>query len=406
MGTLGTILLCFAFSIPAEKIRNNVEASIDVLKNETDYFQIIESDIGTRLDNYTEAYYLNEALVDSSYHSPLNSALSGYCYVIDGNENLPPVENLAQVLESNNDVIIQSRHKRFFCGYELILKPTLTIASYSTIRNVNLVLSIILFIILVTLMIKKNLGSYIPAISISLLLIHPLTIVKCMTFVGYYYCSIIPCIIILLIDKNVLQKKAWLLFSLTGACVFFFNMNYFQLISFAMPLMLYFLVLGLPNKTSESLKSILNFFMAWFMAYAGMMVFKWLLYGIIVDSSIFSEMLALISRRTSTSEGSRFYGITSNINVIKQNTIWIYTEIVFCIFSIIMIVKNKCKVKKKTGPMLALLLIMSILPMARYLIFSNHVIIHNWVMYRLIMIPVLSYNLAITKLWNNNGFEQ
>ena len=44
-----------------------------------------------------------------------------------------------------------------------------------------------------------------------------------------------------------------------------------------------------------------------------------------------------------------------------------------------------------------LLLIMILLPLARYFILSNHVLIHGWTTYRLLLIPVLAFNLRLTR---------
>ena len=62
-GVVGLMLLAGAFLLPTERIRANVENSIGTFAWESDYFSVTRSIPGSQLDNYTDALYLNQALI-------------------------------------------------------------------------------------------------------------------------------------------------------------------------------------------------------------------------------------------------------------------------------------------------------------------------------------------------------
>ena len=43
---------------------------------------------------------------------------------------------------------------------------------------------------------------------------------------------------------------------------------------------------------------------------------------------------------------------------------------------------------------------MTLTPLCRCLLLSNHVTVHHWVTYRILMMPVLAFNLLITGVRN------
>jgi hypothetical protein len=66
-----------------------------------------------------------------------------------------------------------------------------------------------------------------------------------MSFTLIYVSMLIPCIAMLLIRKETLKERAWLLFGITGSVTFCLVQNYFQLMAFGMPL-------ALPSRNSGS----------------------------------------------------------------------------------------------------------------------------------------------------------
>lgn len=402
-GTLGVILLVGAFLLPTDRIVSHVRESLPILAQETDYFSVTPALQGSQLDNYTEAIYLNEAMVGIANADLLECVLSGYTISADSS-GLSPVNNLIAIFTGSDSLTLKAGMFRFFNGYEVILKPLLFFESYSSVRQLNLYISLFLTVLLCGLMLKRGLRPYVPAVIVSILFLRPLTVAMNMTFVGFYYCMIIPCIVMLKIKKETLCHYAWLIFAIAGSASYFFNMNYFQLLSYGMPILFYFLLVGFPENPVELIKKIVDFFVAWLIGYAGMMLYKWTLYAIFVDHSVFESVLNLFLFRASVNQGSRFDAIEINHNTAFGNNIWNLTEFVYIVWNIIIILRKKGLNGRLVFSVseAILIIVMFLFPIVRYFVLSNHVIIHNWVTYRLYMMPILTVNIIITTIWSKD----
>ena len=402
-GVFGLILLAIAFLLPTGRISINVNKSVSMLKQETEYFSITPNVKGSRFDNYTEAIYLNEALINTKDANLLECILSGYRYNVKDYSG-SPVATLSKVMSEPENTVLNDASKRFFNGYEIVVKPLLVLTDYSGIRQINLFISLALSLILLYLMNKRKLQRFIIPVVVSFLFIRPLTLTLNMTFFGFYLCMLIPCICMLLIKKETLLQKSWLLFGITGAITYYFNMNYIQLLSFAVPLIFYYMIVGMPAKPLHLTKTVIYYFVTWLVGCVGMMVFKWIVYAIFIDSSIFEQMRNHFFSRTETDQGSRLFAIKVNLETAIGSTWWNVLEIVFLLGNIIQWIRNKNKPNLSWVDMVFLAL-MTALPIGRYIIFANHVTVHNWVTYRLLLIPVLALNIAVTKLWSQNEYN-
>ena len=395
-GIAGLVLLAAAFLLPADRISENVRKSVPVLSQETDYFSVTPGIEGTRLDNFTEAIYLNEAMVSTKDAGLLECILSGYQFNPADSTGLQ-VEKLSKAVADPEGNTLSAESKRFFNGYETVVKPLLLLTDYSGIRQINLFAGFFLTLLLLYLMMKRGLQVYILPVVVSLLFIRPLTLMLNMTFFGFYVCMLIPCIFILLSKKETLEKKAWLLFGITGAATYYFNMNYIQLLSFGIPMIFYFLVTGVPEKPAALLKTAVYLFIVWLVGCVGMMVFKWIAYALLINSNIFSQMKDYFLMRTDVDKGSRLSAVRANLETAFSSTWWNVTEIVFIGATAAGWIRHRKKLSLPVQEIL-LMAVMAALPVGRCFILSNHVINHYWVTYRLMMIPVLAFNILITRM--------
>ena len=398
MGLIGILLLTLSFMLPLSKIRDNVAASVQTLLTESARFSSTPSDPGSILDNWTDAVYLNEALIGTDMVSPLDGALSGYIVTCDGADQ--PTDLLAMVFEKE-ELSLNPYENRFFNGYMLPLKLLLEFTDYSGIRALNWVVMSLLFMALCALMLKRKLGAYILPITVSILLLRPIALAMSMAYAGFFYCMIIPCLIMLKANEKL--KNGWryaLFFEGIGCCTFFFNMNYFQLLTFAFPFMFYLLLNGFPEKAVDMLKIGAALFASWAFGYYGMMLIKWVAYAVLLDRpEIFTEMWELIMFRTSQTDMysapiSRLSAIVTNLYTAFSNEWWNLSELWLIVYQFVLIRKVHTVRKVKSGELL-LLLVMLLLPFIRYIIFANHVFIHGFTMFRLMMIPILTINVLL-----------
>ncbi|WP_202107658.1 hypothetical protein [Succinivibrio dextrinosolvens] len=401
-GIFGIVALMAVFSIPTQKIEKHVCGSVPVLLKETNYHSVTPGIGGSQLDNYTEAIYMNEALVGGS---KFKSALSGFRYDIPS-ENGAPVEKLAKVCSNQYERVLIPESSRFFNGYELIIKPLFWLMDYSNLRQAQLFIVFFLYLSLCYLMINKGLAIYIIPFTLSFLLLNPVTISLNMTFVFFYYCTIIPCIFLLVSNEWLLINKyrQIFFFQIIGMAAFYFNMNYFQLITFGIPLSFFYLLNGVPSNNRTLLIQIVTLFSAWFWGYAGMMIFKWIIYASFFDHDYFIKMYHHIMFRTSDSfndvQISRIKAIITNMEQIESNKVWIVSEIIFIIYCSYKYIMNKSQFVHKVTTIkgeITLFIVLCIFPIARFFIYANHVYIHSWVTYRIMMISVFAFNVLCVK---------
>lgn len=395
-GILGLILLALSFLLPTGSIRGHVEASVDQLYDEGVYHSVTPKLAGAQLDNYTEALYLNQALVGGSDAPVLDCVLEGYQFeppAADGYRD--PIVKLKTAVEDPASASLIPENKRFFNGYTVVMKILLELTHYSGIRQINLYLGLFLFLILLRGMMKRGLQRYILPVVVSLLLIHPVTMALNMASFGFFVCMMVPCILMLRMKRETLEKRDWLLFGITGAATYYFNMNYIQLLCFGVPVLFYFLLTGVPEKPLKLLARLAELFIAWMAGLVGMMVFKWAAYAVLKDPGVFREMLDQFFFRTGLSEGSRTDAVLHNIQIAFENNWWNLLELLFIAGTVIRRIRGKEKCAFSLSEVL-LLLVMILLPLGRYFILSNHVLVHGWTTYRLLMIPVLAFDLWIT----------
>lgn len=393
--SIALLLMCMAFSIPVERISNNVAKSATILTNEGQYYSPIPFVQGTQLDNYTETVYLNEALIGPRQMGILKGALSGARYI--ANEDDDSAVNLADVVNNKENIQIQGTSRRFWNGYIIPLKILLLITDYSGIRELNTILQISLIVILIYLLQKKRLAYCIAPVTLAFLFVKPFIIAFSMTLAGFLYCTVIPCIFMLLFNDAIQKKNFYyLFFEMVGICTFFFNMNYCQLVTFAAPLLLYFLMNGIDK---NCFKKSLALFVAWFFGYAGMMIGKWALYTCFIDNSIIREVTDSMLFRMgagNVDDFTRLDAILINIGRAFGDIWWLIFEFAFICFCIFRIRKNKNMIRPSKVE-IGFFAFLCILPIIRYLIFANHVYVHNFITYRLMVIAVLSVNVFLAR---------
>lgn len=406
-GIIGIGLLALVFSLPTNKIIKNVEESIPILLKETDYFSITPGVKGSQQDNYSDAIYLNEALVGINDVGLFERILGG-CVFSNNSEN-SPVQLLGEFNINSKQFKPRPEWYRFFNGYEIFVKFFLLFTNYSGIRQFNLFCEFVLLLLLCFQMRKNQLDSYIVPFLVSFLFVNPITLALCMSFAGYFYCTIIPCILILSYNEKLKKNNNyWFFFESIGAFCYMFNMNYFQLVSYGIVLCFYFLANGYSNHETgkEVIKTCLAFLLAWICGYAGLMVFKWIIYSITINPKLFNEMIGnilfRISSKTTEESLHRYYGIYLNAKVGLTNYWWVVLELLYVIIAISKVPRKRGLTTILKQKELILFVYLLLIVLLRYLVFCNHVVIHSWVMYRLLWVPIFAFNIWLVRISSEN----
>lgn len=403
---IGVLLLVCAYSLPTERIKNNVEESIEILEKETDHYNLFKNIETTIQDNYSDALYLNLALVDNSIKGKFTGLMGLEC----NNSKLnikedSPVKRLSGIFDKNAKIEYKNSNRRFWNGYEVVLKPLLLFANYQEIRVINLILEVTMLMTILLLMHKRNLGKYNIAFVISYLFLKPITIAFSISFAGFVFCMYSSCIAILLLNEKLKEKNLFpLFFMVVGIITAYFNMNYFQLLSFAYPMILYYLINDFSNSYKNSIKVFVSIFLCWLFGFLGMYLSKWIVYELFLEKPIIADMITRSIYRVSATEYykgpsiSRINALLKNVYLVVTDLPWLFVEISFVAYIVIKIIKNNIDIRKQffvNKHKYILFVLMLIIVVLRYLIFANHVYVHDWVMYRVFDSVVLFFNVII-----------
>lgn len=393
VGMIVMAMLAGAYLLPTEGMKAHVRSTLDVFEKEGLYFNIT-GERGERHDNFNEAVYLSQALVGAGDADLLSCVLTGHDFVY--RDSGDPVANITAAVTDPESVHVEDTWLRFFNGHVALIKPLLLVMGYTGIRLFCAYFCIAGTVWMGWLLHRRGLGRFIIPFLLAVLFLRPIAVWLSMTFTGFYACMLIPCIAMLLMKKETLRQKAWLVFGITGSFTFCFNMNYFQLICFGIPMLMYFLIAGIPEKPMRVFLQAVDLFIAWIIGYAGAMVFKWTLYAVFVDGSVFGKMFEHALWRSGVDQGSRMETILFNVRTAFGNIWWDLLEIGFILGTVILRIRRRERFVLSAAETV-LLAIAALLPVIRIAALANHSMIHGDFVYRVFMIPVLAFNIFLAK---------
>lgn len=396
---VGFILIVAAYLLPTDLIRDHVLRDLPVLEQEGDYPSAFGTPpaYGTKQDNFTEAIYLSQALIDGRAH-PVRHAMTGTAPVVAGT----PRRDLISYLTDPEHITQTTDMHYFWNGWVAVLKVLLQIMSYTEIRIFNLFLQSTLLLLVLVMMRHKGLARLQFPFLLAILFMNPVTMGLTLSFAGYYYQILISCIIMLRNHEVLIRKNLYgLFFALLGITAFYFNVNYFQLCTAGIPLVLYF-SLTEDKKPVNLVKEVLLYGGSWIFGYFAMMLMKWVLYAFLIDSSIFAEQWEHIILRTGDGMPG---GRVSRIDVVIQNAWYVFRNKVHVLFELIyltyilFVCRRKGILNRRTlASDLLLVFLAGVVVAGRYFLEANHSCLHDWIVFRNCAIVVFAFNAFVSRL--------
>lgn len=393
---IGFIIVVAAYLLPTDRIRMYVRNNLPVLEREGDYVSAFGTSYGSQQDNYSDAYYLGQAVLDGR-ENPVYYAMTAPAPVGTGT----PVSDLIDYMQGSGDAEYTNMHY-FWNGWIAVLKVLMQIMSYSEIRHLNMFLHTALLFLLMR-MLRRRVGAEMqfPFI-LSVLFMNPVTMGLTLSFSGYYYQILISCMIMLRYHEKLLRRNLYgMFFFLLGITAFYFNFNYFQLCTVGFPLVLYF-SLSNETDTADLVKKVFLYGGLWLCGFFGMMLMKWVLYAVLIDGSIFAEQWEHIMMRTGAEMPagriSRFEAVAKNAVYIFKNKAFLLFEAGYLAFIAYRFRKKGVKSIRDRIPDVVLVIMSVLVVNGRYFLEANHSLMHDWVVYRNWAIAIFAFNTCLAKL--------
>ena len=334
---------------------------------------------------------LNMAATADEHHT-VESALNNYysCNSVDeGYKNM--ALNTIQLTEKGRESLPERIHYgRYWQGIQVLLRPLLIIADYSTIRIINYILLTALLLSLLWL-IYSHFGVIVSIIFLaSLLLVSaPIVPLSIQLSVCFYLMLLYSIYIIKL--KN--TDNVYLVFFVMGAITSYFDFLTVPQITLGIPLTFFLL----KNKVDNTCKYVVLLSLSWLGGYALLWSSKWVIAYLLIGNEIMNTVTSSISLRLSDS--IVFHGVETSIKdlvfLLLSKIRWWMTLILLSIMVFIFLIYYRLQKGKTIIYRYSWLLLIALIVPIWFMVLRNHSIQHIFFTWRTLLVPLFSMLLFI-----------
>lgn len=389
LGVVGaTLLMLLVNCLPNDKMQQHISESVEVMENEGDYRELIPGYISSRLDNFTDSIMLLSAVHKEEGASLIERTM--HIYRVSYSDKRPS-ESLVAYGKGETNYSISS-YSRYWHGYQIILKPLLMIFNYQEIRYINMSVQILIAIMVVLLMWKRNLQIYILPYLIMNFSLMPISIALSLQFSNIFYIMNLA-LGALLMWYEMLKKDGNMViyFLIVGMATSFFDFLTYPLATLGIPIIMFY-VLEKKETIVHNMINLIKYCFTWAVGYGGMWMSKWIIGSIFLRENIINDALVAIFSRTSSevsyAEFTRKEVILRNIKVMFEMPIK-YMVLIFLIVTLAYLIMKMIKDKKNYICNFHYLII-ACMPCAWYVVLANHSYVHFWFTYRELVILIFA----------------
>ncbi len=285
---IGTLLLCGAYALPTGPIDENVRKSAEILEKEGTYPSLFSWCLST-LDNFTDSYMLLEA-ADPTEEPLLQRALLNR----PGVGSRDPRKALTDHYLGGEPFPEGTGYTRYWHGYQIWLKPLLSVTTYGGIRILNGIFQAGLTALVCFLLYRKNLKNLILPFLMTVLMLMPAALVMSLQFSACFDTAVLAMAALL----SVKESRRPIVFLFTGIATAYFDLLTYPVFTFGMPAVL--LLAMNPRETAgANLLRLVRAGLYWALGYAGMWALKWVIAGLFTNQDVIADALKQIGVRTS-----------------------------------------------------------------------------------------------------------
>jgi len=263
---LFTTLVIVVHMIPRSAIEPQFKSSVRIFTQEGEYPYKNSLDGRVVVDNFTDCYMHNVAYCADATH-PVDAAMRNYRYRGD----VDMIVSMNQ-LASGRTVDGFSEYGKYWHGYQVFLRPLLTVIDYGKIRVLNgIILSLLLVVALVLLARRLSLGVSLCFI-VSLLMVHSAVIPWSLQYSTCYYITLVSMVLLLGFKRlSATRRSLALCFFAIGATTSFLDFFTTPVMTLGLPLT----VMVLKDKNQGNMRAVFTLCSMWLMGYCLMWVSKW-----------------------------------------------------------------------------------------------------------------------------------
>lgn len=414
IGFLTTAVVCLLFMmfcamIPDRFIEENAKESAEYFKEEP----LFGISIG-ELENFKKDNYADCITAGIAYHlsgeNPFISVISADYNRVKG-ENV----NVSFYREMQGEEVSTESYSRYWHGSAAVVRLLYTVMNAETMRYMMTIVGIILQLCVLIELVRRKQAVLGWIYIIAFLAVNGLFALECMEYAWVFI--LIPVGVLLLLNPRInnKQSKICLAFMVMGMLTAFFDFLTTETLTFTIPFTIYYIVVynnrlqkDINKKLSrQSWLALLYSGLSWCIGYAGMFLSKWFLVWITLgkgalDTAINSAMervggevsLSLNMADEKADLGQRLQGIAvRNLGCLfwgnsgmKVSTVLLISLSVVSLLAVFWYLTRKERLNKWNR---GILVIISLVPIVRFLLLSNHSYVHYFFTYRALMATVI-----------------
>ncbi len=399
----GALLLTGAYMLPVNQIDYHVRISADIIEEEGSYPRLSEI-FTSQLDNYTDSIMLLEA-ANNSVISPLIDAMNApRGYIEEHRPNEVLTAHYIDEVEFDRTIT----YPRYWHGYQIFLKPLLTIVDYSTIRIINGIVQLIFVILTCYLLVRKKQKKAIIPYMLSYGMLMPLALAKSLQFSTCFYVFTVGCIFMLILPANKWKEKSCFIFLYCGILTAYFDLLTYPITTFGVP-MIFYLLLAETDSPESKIRAIIQNGLFWCIGFGCMWAGKWVIGSLITGNNVILDGVEKVISRTSTTsaDGSVKYGL---IACEIQNYKTFFTTpvsigvVLYIGSSIFKCFKDtRCSFKHAVRTLLPFILT-GFAPIVWYAFATNHSSIHFWFTNKACIVSLMAILFGLVTCRNKNSY--
>ncbi len=392
MVVLFTLLMIGVTSIPKAATRENVVSSTKLLEEEGLYKKFLNFKL-FQMDNFTDCYMLN-LIASADDRNSIEAAMLNYDYKSANFMNLAyDTENVAK---GNLNGLERESYGRYWHGYQVTLKPLLTVMDYSGIRVLNYFVFAALLVTCSVLMWRK-VGKGACLLLLASLLLVNFPIVPLSFQFSTCFLIALAGMIAFLKYPNLREKddNLYCAFFVIGGITAFMDFLTTPQLTLGLPM----LVCLLTSRSDKKWKYVIAICVVWALGYGLVWASKWLIGYLLTGTNILADAMESAKLRTSDSYKGMHMTIGGILTFIWETVVGRHLQIPFfaaigVTVGLVAVYVKSIKSKAAFRNHAYLLLVALIVP-AWFLVMRNHSIQHGWFTWRAGLLTLYSLLLLV-----------
>ena len=399
MVALFTLSIIAVHCIPKSVVAENLYSSTKVIEQEGLYREFFHFKL-FQMDNFTDCYMFN-LMASADADEPVRSAMLNDDY--KSNDYMSLAYDTENVIKGDFKGLSKESYGRYWHGYQVTLKPLMTIMDYSAIRILNYVLFSLLIVVCSWLIYRKIGKAACGLFVLSLVLINFPIVPLSLQFSTCFYLSFLSMIAVMVFPRLVEKDdNLYCTFFIIGGVTSFMDFLTTPQLTLGLPM----IVCLLMSNRKDKWKYVIYISIAWALGYGLIWASKWLVGYLLTGTNILADAMESAKLRTSDVYKGMHMTIGGILAFIwqaveRKHLVLPFFGAIVVVVALILLYIKMIKSKKVFGENVFLLLVVMIVPIW-FLVMRNHSILHGWFTWRAGLLSLYSLLLLVyyTVDWN------